>query len=468
MKKIKVLLLFLISFNVMSAQDSSWTIVKTKIEGWYKNKVNFFWADPSLEVKLGKLIPGAKVYPIEQREDVYHVKFQDGQIGWIYFTNLKETSKLVINHPTELCEIKGCTPYESGKPIDSLRVGDIVTGFGLSKEGAWHYVIDKKGRKGAVIRQYADTYIEESIPYYNEETERIFYFKDQLENKILNQNSSVLTSVLGEPGALVFNTNEDIYYFTNLEIYFNKLRYEGLKFYVQDGIVKNDSLIGAGESFFIDGFPLFIQIKAMDELSAISEKLDPPLFHNVGDHNIFIGILIRLLQVITIILFFSLAHFAASFLTAIIARIKYLGNLLVEIIGVLLSITLNYIYYIFLVAHIEKDSWFLIGIVMLFITFLSVTRILTKIKYDRCPECHKMNTAVDKGTVEAGKTHITEKKSQVVHTGQSKDGNRTINYYTKKIWDENTTEKDMKDYRKCSYCGYFWYVTYKETVSGHV
>ena len=198
MKKLVLLLIIsLLTFSIQ-AQDSTWTIVKSNPQGKYaKSRVGYFFAGTDLKVKLGKVKPGTKVYPIAQREDVYHIRFKDGQIGWVYFTMLKETRKLEITKNTALYSIKGSSSYRMGKFIDSLKKGDIVTQFGLGKGGGFHKVISDKGKKGAAIRQYAIPAVQKDVPKYNTKKAKIFLLRKDITEKIINKSDSNLRAEFG-------------------------------------------------------------------------------------------------------------------------------------------------------------------------------------------------------------------------------------------------------------------------------
>jgi hypothetical protein len=74
-----------------------------------------------MKINLGKIKPGTAVHPLQVRGDVYQVQLEDGQIGWVYFTMLKETQKMEMTKATALYERKGSSSYRMGKFLDSLK-----------------------------------------------------------------------------------------------------------------------------------------------------------------------------------------------------------------------------------------------------------------------------------------------------------------------------------------------------------
>ncbi len=456
----------MITFS-LQAQDSTWTIVKSKVSGYTATRVGYFYAGPSLKNKLGKVKVGTKVYPIQQRGDVYHIRFQDGQIGWVYFTMLKETQPMEITKNTTLNEIKGSGSFRLGKFIDSLKKGTIVTGFGLSKNGGVHYVKTEKGQKGAVIRQYAKALVEKEIPEYSSQTAYKFHFKTDIDLDIVQKSDSILKKKFGNPEALVFNKDQDTWYYTNIETYHNKLRFKGIKFFVKDNIVVSDSVIGKGSSSFVDKLPLYLTIKKMNIFKSddSSKKISP--FKNVSKLHWIIRFFIRIFQLILGILFISIAHFVVLFITMRIAKIPSLNNGKVLLIGYLLSISLNYLYYIFLLAHVIQQPYFL-TFAMAVVLYFSLKTITSRINYHRCPQCHTMWSAIDKGSKITGQTHITDNKSRRKFSHSTQTSYTKTNHYITEKWKEYSTEQEIKDFRQCANCGYRWNVERTETVDGHV
>ena len=467
MKKTNLLLiLFLLTFS-LQAQDITWTIVKSQVSGNTAKKVGYFYAGPSLKNKLGKVKVGTKVYPIQQRESVYHIRFQDGQIGWVYFTMLKETQAMEITQNTTLNEIRGSGNFRLGKFIDSLKKGTIVTGFGLSKNGSVHYVKTEKGKKGAVIRQYAKPLVEKTVPEYHPQTAYAFYFKDDIDTQVLQKNDSVLIEKFGNPGALVFDKEQDTWFYTNIETYHNGLRYKGIKFFVKDNIVVSDSVIGKGASSFVDKLPLYLTVKKINFLKSDDSTKKVSLFKNVSKRHWTVRFLIRIFQFILGILFISIAHFIVLFITMRIARIPSLNNGMVLLIGYILSISLNYLYFIFLLAHVIQQPYFL-TFAMAVVLYFSLKTITSRINYHRCPQCRTMWSSIDKGSKVAEQTHITDNKSRRKFSHTTRTDYSETNHYVTKKWKEYSTEQEIKDFRQCANCGYRWNVERTETVDGHV
>ena len=193
------------------------------------------------------------------------------------------------------------------------------------------------------------------------------------------------------------------------------------------------------------------------------------LFENVKDRHWAIRVLIRIFQFILIVVFFSIARILAFQVMKLFAIIRPLSNGVVLILSYLVNLAFNYIYFIYLISHVITEDYIFTSIVMLIMLVIGHRRIRGRILYYRCPNCHLMWTAMDKGSAVVGKTHITENKSDTRLTGDytSASGQR-VKEYTRYHWKERKTEKQIKDYRQCNNCGYNWDVERTETVDGHV
>ena len=461
-----MLILSMLSFS-LHAEDSMWTIIKTKPHGKFeKSKTGHFWAGPGLKVKLGKVKPGTKVHPIEHREDVYHVRFKDGQIGWVYFTMLKETQKLAIEKPTGLHRIKGTSSFRMGKLISNLKKGDIVTQFGLAKGGGAYYVKTDKGVKGAVIRQHAYPATEDTLPEYNTKEAKIFFLKKDIDAKVHNKSDANLKTEFGMPEALVHKATGDVWYYTYLETYYEGLRYRGISFIVKNNTVIGDNLIGKGESYFIDKLPLFITIKGISSLDVFDKGGENFISKKIKTLHWSIRILLGFTFGFLIL---SIASFIAFFITMRLALIKTINNGVLILIGSILSIALNYLYFIFISAHVLKEEIWFSAFIMIIILILNLRKISGRINYHRCPRCRTMWSAEDKGSVEIGRKHITQNRSERrLDREYTQSDGRKVKVYTDFKWQEKMTEKQIKDLRYCHNCGFRWHVERVETVNGHV
>ena len=376
MLKNKLLPLFLLLSFAIQAHNTTWTIVKTKPQGEYqKRRVGSFWAGVDMKINLGKAKPGTLVYPLQVSGDVYQVQLENGQIRWVYFTMLKETQKMEMTKATALYERKGSSSYRMGKFLDSLKQGDVVNRIGISKGGGVYFVKTEKGKKGAVIRQYAKPIVESLIPKQDRQNAYKFILRKNLKKNILNKSDSNLKSRFGKPSAIVVKGERATWYYTEFQAYENQHRYQGISFMIENGFVVKDSLLGKGESYFIDHFPLYLTIKASESLDILKNISSESLLFTTNNWHWTAKFLFRIVGFILFLFILSLAHFTAYFITLRIAKSKKLSLEITKIIGYVLSIILNYLYFLFVVAHIIREEVWLTFILMSIILFQSLKKI---------------------------------------------------------------------------------------------
>ncbi len=468
----KIIVLFLLSCMVfaVASEELSWTISEFKYPGRvFENEVGHFYAERGLDTKLGKLWPGSKVTPIQQSHGAYQVKFNNGQTGWVSFLNIKEALDVEITKECNLYSIdflSGTTQMD--KIITILPKGEIVTLYAVGNDGEYQ-VKTQKGKRGSVMQNYADPVTEKMVKEYNREDEHKFFFKENLDELTINKNSQELESVLGSPCAIVNKINKSIWYYTNVEVLANDLRYDGIIYNIQNDLAISNELQGEGYTEFIDKLPFYHSIKKNNKLNIMNKTSKFTLFENVRERHWILRILIRLLQIIIIVVFFSIARILAFQVMKLFALLRFLPNGIVLLLSWTTNLIFNYIYFIYLIAHVITEDYIFTAVVMLIMLVFGHRKISNRIRYHRCPACHLMWTAVDEGSAVVGKKHITENKSRTQLTNQYTNGSgQQVNVYTKFKWQEHMTEKQIKDYRFCANCGYRWNVERTETVNGHV
>ncbi len=466
-----MLLIIFIALSIFSlqAQETRWTVVDCENPGkLYQEQVNYFYADRRLKQRLGKLWPGTKIEALQFSEGSYNVRFNNGQIAWISYLNIKESREMEITTDCKMYAVDLNKKILMDKVIANLEKGDIVTRTGMGEEGEF-YAKTKNGKRGAIFTNYADPITDKLVKEYNRSAEHTFYFKEDLDELILNKNDSILSNILGDPHALIFNILQKTWYYPQIEVFQDGLRYKGIVLSVKNNIVDSYELQGEGTSSFIDKLPLYLSFKKNNKLNFMDKVPDIKLFHGIRKHPLVIRILLRILQFILIFIVFSLARILAFQIFKILALIRLLPNLIVKLLGFLINFLLNYVYFIYIISHLITEEFGFSAIVMVIMLVLGHRKINNRINYHRCPECRLMWTAVDKGSAVVGKTHKTEHKSNTRLTNQyTTYSGQQVKEYTRFHWQERMTEKQIQDHRYCSNCGFRWNVERTETVNGHV
>jgi hypothetical protein len=137
------IILIIVTLNSMAAaKNNTWTIVKSNID-------NAFWSGPSAgDIRLGDVKPGTKVIPLQKSEDYCHVKFPDGQTGWIHSALLKKSKlndRTLVQYNTKKIDIYRIDKFKnlvSGKNksdlSEELGTPGALIYKGKSKE-TWYY-----------------------------------------------------------------------------------------------------------------------------------------------------------------------------------------------------------------------------------------------------------------------------------------------------------------------------------------
>lgn len=469
MKKALFIILIALSIFTLQAQEATWTIVDCENPGkLYQEQVNYYYADRRLKERLGRLWPGTKVEPLQFSEGSYNVRFNNGQIAWISYLNIKEASEMEITTDAKMYAVDLNKKILMDKVIENLEKGDIVSRTGMGDEGEF-YAKTKNGKRGAIFTNYADPVTDKLIKEYNRAAEKEFYFKEDLDDLVLNKNDSVLTKTLGDPHALVFNLIQKTWYYPQIEVFQDGLRYKGIVFSVKNNIVDSYELQGEGASSFVDKLPLYLSFKKNNKLNFMDKAPEVTLFRGIKERPVIIRILLRILQFILIFIVFSFGRILAFQILKIFALIRPLSNLIVKLIGFVLNLVFNYVYFIYIITHLITEDFGFTAIVMSVMLVLGHRKINNRINYHRCPQCHMMWTAIDKGSAVVGKTHKTEHKTDTRLTNQyTNSSGQRVNEYTRFHWQEHMTEKQIQDHRYCDNCGFRWDVERTETVKGHV
>jgi hypothetical protein len=267
----------------------------------------------------------------------------------------------------------------------------------------------------------------------------------------------------------VFNLIQKTWYYPQSEVFQDGLHYKGIVFSVKNNIVDSYELLGDGTSSLVDKLPLYLSFKKNNKLNFMDKAPEVTLFRGLKERPVIIRILLRILQFILIFIVFSIGRILAFQIVKILALIRPLANPIVKLLGFLLNFVFNYVYFIYIITHMITEDFGFTAIVMLVMLVLGHRKINNRINYHRCPQCHMMWTAIDKGSAVVGKTHKTEHKSDTRLTNQyTNSSGQRVNEYTRFHWQEHMTEKQIQDHRYCSNCGFRWNVERTETVSGHV
>ena len=422
--------------------------------------------------EIGFVQKGEKVEALFQTGLTYQIKSKDGNIGWVGYENFEEAKELVIepfeDNEVVLYKTLNVNNARAGEKIRVLQKGEKVRyleGFELK---GFVKVRDKNGVIGYTSWHRARPSIEDVIPKY-EQLNFVVVLKSQIQDQILNNPIENLETFVGQADARMMDRNENGFlFFRKLYLVENGHRSGHIKFIIKNGLVTSFESQKKPASFWVESLPLATWFRSLRFGIEFQKMQGMDLMPSTSGKGFFIKWGIRLLNLIVIILFFSIPHFLASLLTTILGYLKILPNFFVKRFGQLLSLTFCYVFFLLISLHMIHDQHWLNVILLVIVLFLSFGVINRRILYHRCPSCHSFFKAEDLGSDVIGKTHVTEHKHQDVYKGTRETSTQIIKEYERKHYTEKTTELDVEDHRMCTICEFEWEVNRTKTVKGHV
>jgi len=277
---------------------------------------------------------------------------------------------------------------------------------------------------------------------------------------------------IGPASVFIYTNNEQ----TASELYFryaigvqDKKRHKGLKI-LYDGNVANEiTLLGAAKKSIAEKLPLAGLIRNLNlnwlsnKKSAYYEKDGENWWSKFKKKNFFTKVIGFIVSIILLFLFFSIPQFISWPFRRLIISIKPMGNGLVKFINFLLLTLFMYFFFLVLTLNVILEEFLVIAIFTIIPWFIFMRRNNSNINYNRCPSCHTMWSADDKGSTHTGTEESTALKARDVYTGTTRSGNTETKHYTRHHDEEITTTENYLDHRKCQNCGFEWDVHRAET-----
>ena len=76
----------------------------------------------------------------------------------------------------------------------------------------------KKAKEALSIKTRHIQSLRNSLKEYDREAEHSFFFKDELDELVLNKQDSILIAEVGQPSALIKNMNQTTLYYPQVEV----------------------------------------------------------------------------------------------------------------------------------------------------------------------------------------------------------------------------------------------------------
>jgi len=310
-----------------------------------------------------------------------------------------------------------------------------------------------------------------TFPEVNHKFVRIYPFK-KLQNKLIGKTQEKAINYIGPASAFVYTNNAK----TASELYFryvigvqDKMRHKGLKISYDGNVANEITLLGSAKKSIAEKLPLAGLIRKINlnwlsnKKSAYYEKDGESWWSKFKKKNFLTKVVGFIVSIILLFLFFSIPQFISWPFRRLIIAIKPMGNGLVKFFNFILLTAFMYFFYLVLTLYIILDQFLVIAIFTLIPWYIFASWNNKNVNYNRCPNCHTMWSAADKGSTHTGTEESTAWKARDVYTGTSTSGNVETKHYNRH-WDEEiTTTENYLDHRKCQMCGYEWDVHRAET-----
>jgi Zn-finger nucleic acid-binding protein len=467
-KGLAFLLFFILLFSSLYAQDEVtevqevWTI---RNNTWLLWRNSQFKNDAPIELK--QVWKGTKVTPIDSYASCFKVRLPSNEYGYINYNDIEETYWVEnVDSIKFFYGLKwGAGDYEMLPPGTRAYRLETLDNGGIYK------VRLKDGRIGTVIRHYMTSPYFRTLPEVNQKFTRI-YSLEKLQKKLIGKSREEAIDFIGPASDFIFTNNG----YTASELYFryaigvqDKKRHKGLKISYDGNVANEITLLGGAKKSIAERLPLAGLIRKLNlnwisnSKSTYYEKDGESWWSKFRKKNFFTKVIGFIVSVILLFLFFSIPQFISWPFRRLIIAIKPMGNGLVKFFNFILLTAFMYFFFLVLTLFIILDQFIIIAIFTLVPWFIFMKRNNSNINYNRCPRCHTMWSAADKGSTHTGTEESTAWKKRDVDKGTTETSTERIKHI-ERHWDEEvTTTENYLDHRKCQNCGYEWDVHRRET-----
>ena len=469
-KGLAVLLFFILVFSSLCAKEEVtevqkvWTI---RNNTWLLWKNSQYKNDAPIELK--QVWKGTKVTPSKSYASCFQVTLPSGEYGFINFLDI-EDSYWVEN--VDSIKFYYGDKWGAGE-FEMLPPGTRAYRLEILDNGGIYKIRLENGRTGTVIKHYMRSPYFRILPEVNQKFTRI-YSLEKLQNKLIGKAQEEAIKYIGPASAFIYTNAEK----TSSELYFryvigvqDKKRHKGLKISYDGDVANEITLLGSAKKSIAEKLPLAGLIRSMNlnryfnPIKNYIRKRDTKegWWSKFTKKNLFTKIIGIIVWLIGIFLFFSIPQLLSWPFRRLIIAIKPMGNGFVKFFNFILLTAFMYFFFLVLTLNVILDQFILVVIFTLFPWYIYVRRNNSNINYNRCPRCHTMWSADDKGSTHTGTEKSRAWKQRDVDKGTTTSGNVRTKHIDRH-WDEEiTTTENYLDHRKCQNCGFEWDVHRAET-----
>lgn len=436
----------------------------------------FQYKNTKLKKKYSAFLPkGTIVKPIAKiGRDFIQVETQKGERGFIFYRDISGAKQAIAKKNIPLfSNIKDRKSKSYVKKDEKVK---ILSYHRKAKELMPNIakVRTAKGKIGYLNNYSLKFPFIKKIP----ELSQTYIFPttiDNIKTKIVGKNISNIESSYGAYTSLINKGNKKIVYFRHINVVKDNQVYKGLFLNLnKDNVVESYELNNKRKLKSFENWALVSKIRTYEPSRILSfdfyktktKKLqwwdDFKAWHWTTRS---IGWIIQfIIKIVLIFLFFSIPRLIASPIMILIGYFRLLGNFMVKLLNLIVLGLFSYIFFVFMM--LMMNQWLTPAILAVPTFIFWWWKYKNNINYNRCPQCHTMNIALNRGTTFNGKSKSVSWGTYDVYKGRTETSDKIIDNYETRDQKTTTITKHYVDHRVCARCGHKWGVN-REVSESH-
>lgn len=421
---------------------------------------------------------GTQIEPMgKMGTDWIQAKTQNGQVGFVNIKDLNGSVHLVADEEAEVfnkINDREKWTIPEGTPVT-------VIDRKIIKKNSFDYEyikirINNDSVAWSLVYDFRYLLFDQ-IPYIHQGY-KVRTTTDGIKEYVLGRHIDTIQERFGGATSLFMNKNRNQAYYKHMIVVDDRTHYRGVNIILDEsGTAIDTSFFSEGKRRFYSRFPLM----SMFYTPKININ-DDPMYTNPNATNYFqwwddfkslnwftkvIGWIVKIiLMIVVLILVFCIPRGLVSIVFNFFSMTRFLPNFLVTIVNSIIFLAVSYIFFLYATLYI--DSWVLpvIGTSVMYV-FWTRQHILN-INYNRCPSCHTLYSAIDKGSTFKGRSrHVTwgtYDKYLGTTTDYENSGRKRIDtkHYERRSTKTTEITENYLDHRTCGKCGYKWDVAREE------
>lgn len=426
-----------------------------------------------------KLPKGTQLVPLARKgSDWIWAQTEDGQRGFVHYEALSGMRHVVTRRDAALFEKASDIDIKAkGEPAGEALEGEIVgrskVQWGM-KKGSRLTVLKVALADGRTrwLREYDVRYpFKDGLPKLNL-TYTLPILAESIESRIVGKTLAEVEARYEPASSHLKTRRTNVAWFDHIEPVVDGEHFWGLKLFLDDAdrIVRYEPT-GHGSTRLYDRLPLARELLRLDAVRVFGANYyktggwNPDWLQSFRDLHWSTNALGWLLKagraLALILLFFSIPRLLAGPVMIPVAYWNVLPNGLVKTVNVAVLVALAYVF--FLVMALSMDQMFTPLLIGAPVAYFWVRRHLHTVAYHRCPRCHRMYSAIDRGTTHLNRTRQVSRGHYDVYAGKTETETQIIHHYQRRSMQSVKLIDHYADHRSCAHCGYRWDVDRDQT-----